>query len=41
MFFTGERVKPCFFVTFDIIISHIIPENITEIPHNFQKKDIN
>ena len=22
-----QRVKPCFFVTFDIIISHVFPEN--------------
>ena len=26
-----ERVKPCFFVTFNIIISHIFPENFIEI----------
>ena len=28
-----ERVKTCFFVTFDIIVSHIFPENFIEIPH--------
>ena len=27
-----ERVKPCPFVTFDIIIIHIFPENFIEIP---------
>ena len=27
-----ERVKPCFFVTFYIIISHIFSENFIEIP---------
>ena len=32
-----ERVKPCFFVTFDIIISHIFPENFIEIPQVVQK----
>ena len=25
---SDERVKPCFFVTFNIIISHIFPENL-------------
>ena len=27
-----ERLKPWFFVTFNIIISHIFPENFIEIP---------
>ena len=27
-----ERVKPCFFMTFNIIIRHIFPENFIEIP---------
>ena len=26
-----ERLKPCFFVTFNIIISHIFPENFIYI----------
>ena len=26
-----ERVKPCFFVTFNIVKSHIFPENFIEI----------
>ena len=30
--FSKERVKPCPFVTFDIIITHIFPENFIEIP---------
>ena len=29
--FSRERVKPWFFVTFDIIIKHIFPENLIEI----------
>ena len=32
-----ERVKPWFFVTFNIIISHIFPENLIEIPQVVQK----
>ena len=32
-----ERVKPCFFVTFNIIIRHIFPENFIEIPRVVQK----
>ena len=32
-----ERVKPCFFVTFDIILSHIFPENLIEISQVSQK----
>ena len=32
-----ERVKLCFFVTFNIIISHIFPENFIEILKAFQK----
>ena len=32
-----ERVKSCFFVTFNIIISHIFPENLIEIPQVVQK----
>ena len=35
--FSRERVKPCFFVTFNIIISHIFPENLIEIPQFVQK----
>ena len=27
-----KRVEPWFFVTFNIIISHIFPENFTEVP---------
>ena len=29
---THERVKPCFFFYFDVIISHIFAENLIEIP---------
>ena len=32
-----ERVKPCFFVTFNIIKSHIFPENFIEDPQVVQK----
>ena len=32
-----EKVKPCFFVTFNIIISYIFPENFIEIPQVGQK----
>ena len=32
-----ERVKPWFFVTFNIIISYIFPENVIEIPQVVQK----
>ena len=32
-----ERVKPWFFVTFDITIRHIFPENFIEIPQVVQK----
>ena len=32
-----ERVKPWFFVIFNIIIGHIFPENSVEIPQVFQK----
>ena len=35
--FSKERVKPCFFVTFNIIISHTFPENFIEIPQVVQK----
>ena len=31
-----EKVKPCFLVTFDIIIKQIFPENVIEIPHVVQ-----
>ena len=30
--FFRERVKPCFFVIFSVIISHMSPENFSEIP---------
>ena len=30
--FSREKVKPCFFVTFNIITSHIFPENFIKIP---------
>ena len=33
----NERVKPPFFVTFNIIICHIIPEIFIEIPQVVQK----
>ena len=32
-----EKVKPCFFVTFKIIISHIFTENFIETPEVVQK----
>ena len=32
-----ERVKPCFCVIFNIIISHIFPEKFIEIPQVVQK----
>ena len=32
-----ERVKPWCFVTFNIIISYVFPENFIEIPQVFQK----
>ena len=32
-----QRVKPWFFVTFDIITSHIFPENFIEIPQAFRR----
>ena len=31
------RERPCFLVTFNIIISHVFPENFIEIPQVFQK----
>ena len=32
-----ERLKPCFFFTFNIITSHMFPENVIEVPQVFQK----
>ena len=32
-----ERVKPWLFVTFDIILRHIFPENFIEFPEVAQK----
>ena len=32
-----ERVKTCYFRTFNIIISHIFPENVIESPQIVQK----
>ena len=32
-----QKVKPWFFVTFNIFISHIFPENYIEIPQSIQK----
>ena len=32
-----ERVKAWIFVAFNIIMSHIFPKNVTEIPHVVQK----
>ena len=34
--FSKERVKPWFFVTFNIIISYIFPENFIETPQVVQ-----
>ena len=33
----GEGVKPWFFVTFNIILKHIFPENFIEFPQVVQK----
>ena len=35
--FSKEREKPWFFVTFDIILRHIFPENFIEFPQVVQK----
>ena len=35
--FFKERIKPWFFVTFNIIISYILPEIFIEIPQVAQK----
>ena len=35
--FSNEKVKPWFFVTFNIIINHIFPENSIEIPQVIQR----
>ena len=32
-----EKVKPWFFVTFNITISHIFPENVIDIPQVIQR----
>ena len=32
-----NRVKPCYFVTFNIILRHIFPENFIEFPQVVQK----
>ena len=32
-----ERVKPWFFVTFNVILRHIFPENLIEFPQVVQK----
>ena len=32
-----ERVKSCFFVTFNVIISYIFPKNFIEAPQVVQK----
>ena len=34
---SGVKVNLCYFVTFSIIISDIIPENFIEIPQAIQK----
>ena len=34
---TKERMKPWFFVTFNIILRHIFPENFIEFPQVVQK----
>ena len=36
-FSSKEREKSCFFVAFNNAISHIFPENLTEIPQVVQK----
>ena len=35
--FSRERVEPCLFVTFKIMISYLFPENLIKIPQVFQK----
>ena len=35
--FSKEREKPCFFVTSNIILRHIFPENFIEFPQVVQK----
>ena len=35
--YSKERVKPWFFVTFNIISKHIFPENFIEFPQFVQK----
>ena len=35
--FCRERMNHCFFVTFNIIISHIFPENFIKNPHIVQR----
>ena len=35
--FSIERVEPWFFVTFNIILKHIFPENFIEFPQVVQK----
>ena len=35
--FSEETMKPCFFVTFNIIIPHIFLVNFIEVPHVAQK----
>ena len=37
MYLLKERVKTCYFRTFNIIISHIFPENVIESPQIVQK----
>ena len=35
--FSIERVEPCFFMTFNIILKHIFPEYSIEFPQVVQK----
>ena len=37
MYLLKERVKTCYFRTFNIIISHIFPENVIKIPQIVEK----
>ena len=36
-----ERVESSFFVTFNIILKHIFPENLIEFPEDIKKFSVN
>ena len=35
--FSTEMAKPCFFVTFNVIIRHFLSENLIKVPQVVQK----